>query len=171
MASCSGKPNEVKKHASISALWTVASPYIMDLYVHECNDSTSAWLNNWDTLNKARQHNNANWDSPLSLLFKEKVSCPRWDSNPRHCFSRPVLCPLSYQGSSWLEHRWFAVNHIHSILFHPHSVHHTRTYSIAIHAWNQTTRWPGMTFCSENPRKWCSNTSFLDCGLTVHKCT
>ena len=28
------------------------------------------------------------------------MSCPRWDLNPRHCFPRPVLCPLSYQGSS-----------------------------------------------------------------------
>ncbi len=32
----------------------------------------------------------------LSLPFKQKVSCPRWDSNPHHCFSRPVLYPLRY---------------------------------------------------------------------------
>ena len=71
--------------------------YVGYSYIHH---HRYTWLNNWDTLNKAMHYNTTNWDGSLSLLFKEKVSCPRWNSNPHNCFSRPVLCPLSYRGSS-----------------------------------------------------------------------
>ena len=62
------------------------------LHVHaQCTAHVCTWLNDGDTINKARQHNTTTWDGSLFLLFEEKVSCPRWDSNPHHCFSRPVL--------------------------------------------------------------------------------
>ena len=60
--------------------------------------STCAWLH--QRLIKQGKATQQHWDGSLSLLFKEKVSCPKWDLKPRHSFSRPVLCPLSYWGSS-----------------------------------------------------------------------
>ena len=80
-----------------STYWLLLTPLIVSSTMY----CTCTWLYtcNWNTLNNARQYINANWDGSLSLLLKEKVSCSRWDSNPHHCFSRPVLCPLSYRGS------------------------------------------------------------------------
>ena len=56
-----------------------------------------------DYIPETRQTSQGNTTPPTEMAhfsFQGKVSCLRWDSNPRHCFSRPVLLPLSYQGSS-----------------------------------------------------------------------
>ena len=60
-------------HAVIGSTCT-----IMHIHVHEQS--------------KATQHHHLRW-----LSFKENVSCPRWDSNPHHCFS---ALSTNYRGSS-----------------------------------------------------------------------
>ena len=50
---------------------------------------------------KATQQHQLRWLTFSS--FQRKSELPRWDSNQRHCFSRPVLLPVHV---TLLEHCW-----------------------------------------------------------------
>ena len=67
--------------------WATTVPLNAHAYtVHVCAVET----------HQTRQDNTTTPTDMAHFLFKEKVSCPRWDSNPHHYFSRPVLYMYLY---------------------------------------------------------------------------
>ena len=136
----------------------------MYIYTQSRQWITDAWLNNGDTINKARQHNTTTWDGSLFLLFKEKVSCLRWDSNPHHCLPNIALRFTVYMYTHKNNMDLHTVIYVYTLYMYACTHVHMYMLRTDLKPWAQ--RWIGAFTCT-----WCVRLHARMCYIYFRLCT